>query len=268
MAEKNNKKGGRGPLMKIAVAVFSVMMVVAMLLPSLSLIFGGTSQGQSNPQTVAEADAQYQPQADELTKKLQANDKDLDALSSLGFTYYGWAATVEQLSYSVTTSEGEDANAAIAANQAHAQELYRSAKDAFDRYLAIQDDARVHEASIMCSYYLKEDGAVDAMQAYAEQSDSATAWANLGMMRMSSGESEQAKEAFNKAVAADPNDAQGAKSYAEQYLSYIQQLEDLAAQQSESATTEAATDASAASSTAATTSAAEGGATEGESASK
>ena len=267
MAESNNKKkNGRGPLMTIAVAVFSITMVVAMLLPSLSLIFGGTQKDQT-PKTVAEADAQYQPQADELNKKLEANDKDLDALSTLGFTYYAWAGQVEQLSYSSISTGSEDATTALADNQAHAQELYRNARDAFDRYLAIQDDARVHEARIMCSYYLNEDGAVDEMAAYAEQSGSATAWADLGMMRMGAGESELAKEAFNKAVEADPNDAQGAKSYAEQYLSYLQQLEDLQkqAETAAAATTAAATTAatSATSADAASTTT-----TEGESASK
>jgi hypothetical protein len=86
------------------------------------------------------------------------------------------------------------------------------------------------------------------------------------MMRMGAGESELAKEAFNKAVEADPNDAQGAKSYAEQYLSYLQQLEDLQKQAETAAATTAAATTAATSATSAD--AASTTTTEGESASK
>ena len=222
---KNKRTGGSGRsrVMAVAAGAISIIMVLTMMLPSLSLIFSGrnaeaSTSTDTTPTTVEEADEKYQASVDALTEQLEADPNSLAALANLGFTYFDWASAVRSvIAYSATDEQQE-----------HQDDLYLRAQGYFDRYLALNDAPSVHVSRILTQYYLgEEDEATEEMATYAEQEDFGPAWANLGMFYANAGETDAAKAAFNAAIEADPRDEYGSKSYAEQYLAYLEQIEAL-----------------------------------------
>ena len=115
-------------------------------------------------------------------------------------------------------------------DEVHQEDLFRRAEGYFDRYLALADSESVSVSRILCEYYLgNEAEATDQLAAFCKEHDFGPAWANLGMMYATAGEMDKAKAAFESAKKADPDDEYGSKSYAEQYLSYLEQIEQLTA---------------------------------------
>ena len=72
----------------------------------------------------------------------------------------------------------------------------------------------------MCLLYSGDaDAALAALQKLTEEApDYGPAWANIGLIREYQGDQDEAKEAYQKAIEADPNDEYGAKSYANRRL--------------------------------------------------
>ena len=285
MATKQGKKSGsnRGVVMTVAVGAISVIMVLTMMLPSLSLIFSGrgakSSAAASNttPTTVAEADEKYEASVEALNQQLESDPNSLSALANLGYTYFDWASDVRSVlaSQPVTTQASDSSDEATAdegaettdaeatdtdteseatdattaqreADEAHRDELFRRAEGYFDRYLALEESDSIEVSRILCEFYLGEtDAALEELETFTASHDFGPAWANLGMFYVNAGENDKAKQAFNAAIAADADDAYGAKSYAEQYLSYLEQIESLTASLGEGTTTTIGEDGSA-----------------------
>ncbi|MCI1998075.1 MAG: hypothetical protein LKJ49_05500 [Olsenella sp.] len=238
------KKPGKGT--QIAIVVFGIVMALSMMLPSLSAIFAGSSSSSSQSSqkadsasttdssdssssttsSMASVDAKYSSTVSELEAKLKEKPKSLATLLNLGNDYMAWA-------YSASTYATDDTS------KQHVNDLFQKAMGYYDQYLALNDSSAVRVNRALCQYYSGDvDGAKSALLELT-QSDSTygPAWANLGLMYESSGDTANAKSAYQKAEEADANDEYGAKSFAEQRLSVIASQEAEASDSSSSSTT-------------------------------
>lgn len=224
----------KGRVTAIVVGVFAVLMALSMMLPSLAAIFSpasssktadasqsqassdSSSQDQSSGDSATDSAAtgidavndRYQKDVDELKARLDSDPKGLATLLNLGNDYMSWAYA----SSSYATSDDQKAQVA---------ELWKSAISYYDQYLEQKDSNAVRVNRALCQLY---SGDTDAARAALEeltaaQPDYGPAWANLGMVYEAAGESDSAREAYQKAEEKDANDEYGAKSYAQRRLS-------------------------------------------------
>lgn len=211
---------------KVALTVFAVLMALSMMLPSIAAIVGTSSSQDSSSQSqsadssssadssdgttdaVAQADEKYQPLVDALETKLSSDSQNLATLLNLGKDYMAWGVTVR---YSGSTD----------ASTSHANELLEKAISYYDQYLALKDSGAVRVDRALCQYYEEETSEATAAleQLTQDMPDYGPAWANLGMLYESAGNSDQAREAYQKAQEADADDEYGAKTYATQRIS-------------------------------------------------
>lgn len=215
-------KGGLSTPAKVVVVVFAVLMALSLMLPSLAAVFNvvtGKAQGSqtvSSEDLVKAIDEQYSSQVDDLAAQLEADPDDADVALQLANAELGWAAG---LRYYGTTDEVAQ----------RAQEQAESARTHYDVYLkAHEGDAEALTSRAMAAFYAGDtDEAVKELEAVTSSSpDYATAWANLGMLREVGGDTEGAVEAYREAVAKDPDDEAGAKSYAQGRLEALGYADD------------------------------------------
>lgn len=248
-AKVEDKESGKQKLIRIGIGIFAVVMALSMMLPSLTYIFGNPDDAQQQESTttveaeadadaeatddeaaddeaadesaeaddasaedeaadttatgMATVDANYKAVVDPLESKLAENDKDLATLLNLGNDYMAWASAAS--AYAL-----DDASAK------HVTELYDKAIGCFDSYLELNDSDAVKVDRALCCYYSgnADAGLADLEKLTQDSPDYGPAWANLGMLYESKGDTEKAKEAYQKAVEADPDDEYGAKSFA------------------------------------------------------
>lgn len=228
VSEAERKRARKQKITGIAIGAFAVIMALSMMLPSLTYIFGTNEQpaeeqaqqttesddADADDETQEEAltgidavDANYKAVVDPLEAKLSETPEDLATLLSLGNNYTNWGS--EASSYA-TDDDGT----------AHANELFEKAVSYFDKYLELNDSVVVKASRAMCFLYQGDtDKALESLIALTEEApDYGPAWANMGLIYEYKGESDKAKDAYQKAVDADANDEYGAKSYANRRL--------------------------------------------------
>ena len=225
-AKSAKPKDGMSLGAKVALTVFAVLMALSMMLPSIAAIIGTSSSQDSSSQSqsadsgssadssdgttdaVTQADEKYQPLVDALETKLSSDSQNLATLLNLGKDYMAWGVTVR---YSGSTD----------ASTSHANELLEKAISYYDQYLALKDSGAVRVDRALCQYYEEETSEATAAleQLTQDMPDYGPAWANLGMLYESAGNSDQAREAYQKAQEADADDEYGAKTYATQRIS-------------------------------------------------
>jgi tetratricopeptide (TPR) repeat protein len=235
LSKAEQKRERQKKLTAIGIGAFAVIMALSMMLPSLSYIFGnGADQAaeeqaakeqaakQEEQESEAEAeeqesatgidlvDANYAAVVDPLEAKLSENPEDLATILNLGNDYMAWASEA-----SVYASDD--------AGSAHVTELYDKAIGYFDQYLGINDSAVVKSNRAMCHLYKGDaDAALQQLQdVTSETPDYGPAWVNIGIIKEYQGDTDAAKEAYQKAVEADPNDEYGAKSQADRRLAAL-----------------------------------------------
>lgn len=242
--DKNNTSFG----MKIIIVIFAVVLVVSLCLPFFSgcstagSSTSGDDQGSSSTAgTAATADtstvtgvaAQYKTLLDSLEAKLAGDPGNLTTIASLGNNYMDCAMAM------MSAGDADTEEQTVS-------ETFSTAVGYYDSYLELAaDDADVSAASIssvsvdraVCLFYTgDEQGAVDDLVAFLEGTpDYAMGWYNLGAFYEQMGDTEQAKEAYNKAVELDPDGTAGAGTYASFRLMLIQAVEDAAAQDEDAA---------------------------------
>lgn len=178
----------------------------------------------------AEATAAAETPATQETPATSADAQAADASTQAAAETPATQAEASEAATSPDTASTPEtpAQAVTVDDRVHQEDLFRRAEGYFDRYLALSDSDSVSVSRILCEYYLgNEQEATAQLAEFCKNHDFGPAWANLGMMYATAGEMDQAKSAFESAKTADPNDEYGSKTYAEQYLAYIEQIEQL-----------------------------------------
>lgn len=216
-AAKKSKPRRPGELSRFQKGVI-IAFIAVFALSTLASAFASMMQGEqqqatqdsTDTLTVASMDERYQPMVSELEGKVAADDTDKASLLSLGRYCLQWGSAVRMLG---TTD----------ADTSHANELFEKAISAYDKYLALEDSSAVRVDRALCQYYEGETSEAQvALEELTEKDpEYAPAWANLGMILEATGSTDDAKAAYQKAIATDPDDEYQAKSYAEQRLQAI-----------------------------------------------
>lgn len=234
------RKGGPGRGMVAVVVVLAVLMVLSVLLPSLSSILAGATSADATAQQgadqaadasqdasaegatdgMAQVDASYGAHVDELKARLDAATDDagrLAPLLNLGNGYMDWASAASAY------ATDED-------SQAHVRELYGLARESYESYLELNESSDVRTRCALCQYYAGDtDAAIAELEGFTASepgSSYAPAWAYLGMMYQGTGDADAASKAYTQAVATDPDDAYGVKSYATEQIASLTAAQD------------------------------------------
>lgn len=216
MADAKKKKGRRTPTGKeVAVVVVSVIMVISILLPSFSQIFATQSTSSQYPTSFDDAATRYQPQVDQAKQAVDANPDDKAAELKLAQASYEWGMYAQ--AYAGNDDEVDEAN-----------NLFTEASNAYGRYLDLEgslDSDEAKDAAVdraLCQYYAGDtDKCIEQLKTLADETNYASAWANLGMMYENQGNTQEAMTAFQKCIEADPDNKAGLKSYSESQLSSL-----------------------------------------------
>lgn len=226
---------------KVVIVIFAVIMALAMMLPSFASVVASNNQqaqqqeeqnqnssdssNASNDSNSSEDDAaategvpedlqslakQYYSRTSELQSRLDSDPNNLAALLNLAQNYMNWG-------YSAAAQSDTDEETT------YANGLLDQAIGYYDRYLALNDSNSAKVDRALCQYYKGDtDAALSALEQITTDSpDFAPAWANLGMLYERSGDTDKAKDAYQKAADADPDDEYGAKSFANRRLVQI-----------------------------------------------
>ena len=201
-AKRERKPGELSRPQKAVIIVFIVIFALSTLAGALATVF--QSSNQSVEYDVDYVDSQYEPVVDELESKVEADPSDTDSLLSLAQSCQSWGQMVEML------AQNDD-------ERAHGTELLERARGYYDQCLEQGESPDARTGRAMCSYYLGDtDGALADLQSVTQSSpDYAQAWADLGMLYEVQGSDDEAIAAYEQAVANDPDDEAGAKSYAQ-----------------------------------------------------
>lgn len=235
----------RRTLVVIAVVFASLIMAISILLPSLSAVIealtsgseatteeAATTEASTEDATTEDAttesseddttssyietiDERYSATADSLKEKVEADATDKASLINLANTYYKWANSV---AYYASTDEQDT----------HSNELFQSAYDYYDQYLALESSNSAYANRALCQFYLGDiNSAIVSLEDFvAQTADYAPAWADLGMMYTAAGENELALNAYNKALEVDPNDTYGLKDSVESQIESLSESDE------------------------------------------
>ena len=226
-SRRPRRPGELSRFQKGVIIVFIVIFALSTLAGAFASMVQGeqqqtTQQDSTEKPTVASMDERYEPMVTELEQKVADNAEDKASLLSLGRYCFQWGAYVRMLG---TTD----------ADTSHANELFEKAISAYDKYLELEDSSAVRVDRALCQYYEGETSEAKAALEELTEKDPAyaPAWANLGMILESSGATDDAKAAYQKAIDNDPDDEYQAKTYAEQRLQAIEQAAEQAANASD-----------------------------------
>lgn len=210
--------------MKIVIIFFAVVLVVSLCLPFFSGCTAATTQPSpaettegsgtsADASTVSDVEAQYATLIASLEDRLENDPTSMAYLANLGNAYMDCAMAMR----SATDAD---------ANEETVAATFASAVDCYDRYLAqAQEDPKAAEQDsvntvtvdrAVCLFYSgSEDEAVSDLKAFLdEQPDFAMGWYNLGAFYEQQGDTDAAREAYNKVLELDPDGTEAVSSYA------------------------------------------------------
>lgn len=211
-AKPARKPGELSRFQKVVIILFVVVFALSTLAGALASVFQA-QQSQSVEYNVDYLDENYEPLVSDLEATLAESPDDMSTVLSLANYYSSWGSGVLMLA---TTDE----------ETSHGNELLDKAVGYYDQYIASGETESVESASTsraMCLYYGGDvSGALSALEQVTQDwPDYAPAWADLGLLYEVQGQTDEARTAYEKAVELDPDDEQGAKSYAEKRLSAL-----------------------------------------------
>ena len=227
---------------KVIIIAFAIIMALSMMLPSFASIFSSQSEDTSSEEASTESSSTDTSSTDDSSSSDDTTTADLEGvpenLQSTASKYYSTVASLE------SKLEGDPNNLATLLNLAqdymswgytslsssstdeetsYSTGLLEKAIEYYDRYLALNDSSAAKVDRALCEYYAGDSDAAlaDLIQITTDDPDYGPAWANLGMLYESSGDTDKATEAYQKAEETDPDDEYGAKSFASQRLIQI-----------------------------------------------
>lgn len=236
---------------KVVIIIFAVLMAVSMTVPSFASFFAGKNAGsdqeaqeeqatvtttadsgssapdttaltQDVPESLQTLASTYAPEVADLQQQLQEDPNNMAALINLAHQYSSWG--YQAASQVVSASSGTDAGSSAAEpteeESDYVNGLLDQSLDYYDQYLKLNDSntAKTERAMVL---YVKgdKDGATSALeQVTTDAPDFGPAWYRLGVLAEGDGDTEKAKEDYQKAADGDPNDEYGVKTAATQRL--------------------------------------------------
>ena len=174
---------------------------------------GDAGSSASDTHTVDDIDAQYGTTVRSLKAQYEADPSNPSALYNLANAYFDWGLAVQNHAVS-----DDDA--------AHTVEVFKQAVSYYDTYLADNPDAKsVTVDRAICVFYTGDRTAAiaDLEEMLAQDDSFAPAWANLGMFYENDGRTDDAQQAYERALAtAGDDDPYNVKTYAEQRLEALE----------------------------------------------
>ena len=203
-------RGGVSLPVKIGIIAVAAIMVLSTVLGAVASFANSRSQQGMNVSSMEDVDNQFAPQAEQLEKRLEADPENYELLRQLGSLYLSWG----YYSSMFATVDAET----LTVNQRLEQAITY-----IDQALAIEDSPELRVDRGVAKYYEGDSTSAiatleEAVEVYPEYGP---AWANLGLFYESRGRTAEAVDAYNKAIEVDPDDSQGAKSFAEDRISAI-----------------------------------------------
>lgn len=206
---------------EIAVIAISIIMVVSILLPSFTMLFGGDKT--KTPSSFSQTNEIYQPKIDELQRKIADNPSSATDQLALADTTYRYGQYAMQ--YASTDDE-----------ETQAKSIMQAAAAEYAAYLALAGSLETYEeknavvSRAFCNLYVgNDDEAIQQLQDLLKETNFAPAWQALGMIYESKGKNNQAIEAYQKAIDAPQDSKQDVTPYCQ---SRIKALKDENAQSS------------------------------------
>lgn len=217
-AKAKRRPGELSRFQKAVIVLFVAVFALSTLASALASVFGTTSTDDSSSTdtsteyTVEAMDERYSDLVADLEAQLEEDPDDAATLLALGRYYSSWGASVSSL-------------ATVDEETSHANELFDQAIGYYDQYLEIEDSNAARVDRALCLYYQGDTtAAISGLEEITVASpDYALAWANLGMLYEVEGSTDEAIAAYEQAVETDPDDEYGAKSYAEERLSALEE---------------------------------------------
>ncbi len=230
--------------MKIVIIFFAVVLVVSLCLP----FFSGCAQRSGNApaesdqdstaqtsstssNTVSGVETQYSTLISSLTEKLEADPDNLAYFANLGNAYMNSALAM--MSASDADSFAEKVEASFASAVGYYDQYLELASDGSDA----ADQESINTVTLrraLCQYDMgdTEQAVQEVEDLLSDQPDYAMGWYELGTLYEQEGDSDKARDAYNRAVEAD-GDASSTASLNAQFRLMI--LDAIDAQQEESA---------------------------------
>lgn len=179
----------------------------------------GTADGSASDDTtdnadvIASLDAQYGTAAQSLKDQYEADPSNPSALLNVANGYFDWGVALHN---HATTQEDAD----------RARDLLTDAVGYYDTYLEQNPDAKSAQVDrAICVFYAGDTAsAIAALESLVtEDSTFAPAWANLGVFYEAADRTDDARDAYQRAIeAAGDSDPYNVKSYAQERLDALQ----------------------------------------------
>ena len=229
----NAQQTGRARVAIVIAALVVVAVIAVVLVLQLAAPQSGTSSQAASDATQADAagsdvgsgasaededvmetvDAQYGTAAQTLRTQYEADPSNPSALLNLANGYFDWG--VAALNHANGTED-----------EAHAREIFTRAIEYYDEYLDGNPDSKsVVVDRAICVFYTGDHTAAiaDLEEMLATDDSFAPAWANLGMFYENDGRTDDAQQAYERALAtAGDDDPYNVKTYAEQRLEALE----------------------------------------------
>ena len=181
---------------------------------TVDMVADAAAASEADSHTVDDIDAEYGTATSTLISQYEADPSNPSALVNLANGYFDWGVAVMN-------------HAADAADDAHAAELFQDAIGYYDKYLEGNPGARSAAVDrAICVFYAGDTQAAiaDLEELTAEDASFAPAWANLGMFYEAAGSTDQAADAYRRAIdAAGEDDAYSVVDYAQGRLEALGQ---------------------------------------------
>lgn len=216
------KKSGQSTFVKVGTVIICVIVVLALMVPVAGIGLSSCGNSQQNQQAKdggaasntgaasSEGDAStssddksvegeldlrnmYQASIQKYQKAIASDPENYSNYEMLGNVAFDWAKSVQQGS--------------LSANPFSIAELYQMSIAAYTSRLEIKPSTEVYVDRAIATYYSGDTAsAIQQLETYTtEDPYFAKAWANLGIFYATDGQTDKARESFEKGLEASPD---------------------------------------------------------------
>lgn len=201
-------------LMKVGIIVVCAILVLALSVPTVAMmVLGGNTSATASTESTETTD---DLSSDDYTKMYEASvEKYETAIAEdptiaenyklLGDVSFDWATQIKLGSLAATDDVTEAG-------------LWQKSISAYTSYLELEESSEVRVDKAIATYYNGDlASAKEQLETFtATTTDFAPAWANLGVFYEADGDTDKAREAYQKALESNPDDS--TKSFVDEQI--------------------------------------------------